>query len=76
MKNYVPILITLPADLVSNLDQASEALGWTRMALIRRCIIRDMQFVLQQELPRIIRATESDDHAHWLSRTMRPLQSR
>ena len=75
MKNYVPILITLPADLVSSLDQASEALGWTRMALIRRCIIRDMQFVLQEELPRIIRATESEDHAHWLSRTMRPFRS-
>ena len=40
------------------------------MALIRRCIIRDMRFVLQQELPRMVRATESDGHAHWLSRTM------
>jgi hypothetical protein len=69
MKDYVPILITLPAHLVSKLDQASEALGWTRMALIRRCIIRDMQFVLQQEVPRIISATESDDHGEWLDRT-------
>jgi hypothetical protein len=34
-----------------------------------------MQFVLHEELPRIIRATESEDHAHWLSRTMRPFRS-
>jgi hypothetical protein len=75
MKDYVPILITLPADLISDLDQASEALGWPAW-LTRRCIIRDMQFALQQELSRIVRATESEDHAHWLSRTMRPFQSR
>jgi len=73
MKNYVPILISLPPDLVSKLDQASTALGWTRMALIRRCIIRDMQYVLEQELPRVVKAQELDDHAAWLSRTMRPL---
>jgi hypothetical protein len=73
MKNYVPILISLPPDLVSKLDQASTALGWTRMALIRRCIIRDMQYVLEQELPRIIKATEPDDHFHWINRMMRPL---
>lgn len=55
------------------LDQASIALGWTRMALIRRCIIRDMQYILQQEIPRIVNAQELDDHPAWLSRTMRPL---
>ena len=72
MKGYVPILVTLPPDLLTQLDQASDAFGWTRMALIRRCIIRDMQYVLQQELPRIKRAIQSDEHAAWLSTTMNP----
>ena len=54
MKDYVPVLITLPADLVQNLDRASQALGWTRMALIRRCIIRDMQYVLQHDYPSFV----------------------
>lgn len=72
MKGYVPILITLPPDLVANLDQASEVLGWTRMALIRRCIIRDMQFVLDRELPRIKEARGSGDYAAWIIRTMSP----
>lgn len=76
MNDYVPILISLPPDLVCKLDQASSVLGWTRMALIRRCIIRDMQYVLEQELPRIIRATRSDDHAAWFNRTMWPYQRR
>ena len=47
MKSYVPLLITLPPNLVADLDQVSEALEWTRMALICRCIIRDMQYVIR-----------------------------
>jgi len=74
MKSYVPILITLPPDLVENLDQASEALGWTRMALIRRCIIRDMRYVLERELPRIKEARGLDDHAAWFSQMMNPFR--
>lgn len=74
MKDYVPILITLPADLVRKLDHASDALGWTRMALIRRCIIRDMHYVLQQELPRIKKASAPDDHAAWFSQAMKPFR--
>lgn len=75
MKSYVPLLITLPRNLVAELDQASEVLGWTRMALIRRCIIRDMQFVLERELPRIKEAKGSDDHAAWIARMLRPFNS-
>ncbi len=73
MKDYVPVLITLPADLVQNLDRASQALGWTRMALIRRCMIRDMQYVLQHELPKLRSAIDSEGHNEWLTRTMRGL---
>jgi hypothetical protein len=39
------------------------------MALIRRCIIRDMQYVMQQEVPRIKEATDPGDHAVWFSQT-------
>ena len=75
MKGYIPLLITLPAALVAELDQASEVLGWTRMALIRRCIIRDMQFVLERELPRIKEAKGSDDHVAWIIRKIHPFSS-
>jgi len=72
MKDYVPILISLPPDLVSQLDKASSVLGWTRMALIRRCIIRDMQYVLERELPGIIKAKGAEDHFYWLQQAMKP----
>jgi len=75
MKGYIPILITLPAALVAELDQASEVLGWTRMALIRRCIIRDMQFVLERELPRIKEARGSGEYAAWIIRRIQPFSS-
>jgi hypothetical protein len=44
------------------------------MALIRRCIIRDMQYVLERELPRIIAAKEPEDHAAWIISTINPLR--
>jgi len=69
MKEYIPLLITLPRNLVADLDEASKVLGWTRMALIRRCIIRDMQYVLERELPRIKEAMDPGDHAAWFSQT-------
>ena len=74
MKDYVPILISLPPNLVSQLDKASSVLGWTRMALIRRCIIRDMQYVMSHELPRIVKAAQSEEHGLWLMRMIRPFQ--
>ncbi|CEJ84148.1 hypothetical protein HYPGJ_20113 [Hyphomicrobium sp. GJ21] len=45
------------------------------MALIRRCIIRDLQYVLKQELPRIVKAQEPDDHFHWINRMMQPFRA-
>jgi hypothetical protein len=45
------------------------------MALIRRCIIRDMQFVLGRELPRIKEAKGSDDYIAWIIRKIQPFSS-
>src|SRR5690348_896987 len=76
MKHYKPILITLPQDLVHDLDQASDALGRTRMALIRRCIIRDLQYVAQHELPKLQQAQETllENHRTWSLRKINPLR--
>jgi hypothetical protein len=72
MRNYKPLLITLPCNLVADLDRASEAFNWTRMALIRRCIIRDMQYVLQAELPKLSLINSPADHASRVHGMMRP----
>ena len=48
-----PILIHLPTDLISQLNDVSSEMGIARAELIRRCLIRDLSFVIDVELEQL-----------------------
>jgi len=67
------ILITIPLSLASDLDRAASALHWTRSDVIRRCLSRDIQYLLHYEIPALSSAHEPvlADHKDWVSNTFR-----
>ncbi len=46
------LLIKLPTSLVGQLDEAAAVLGMTRIDVIRRSLVRDLQYVVCEELER------------------------
>ncbi len=46
------ILIKLPTSLVEQLDEAAAVLNLTRVDVIRRSLMRDLQYVTHEELER------------------------
>ena len=68
MENHRPILLNVPLRLLQRLDVASKALSVTRSELIRRSLTRDLDFVLEHEVPRFAKAREDAGGAYsrWL----------
>lgn len=64
------VLLHLSPSLLNSLDQAAEALGMTRSAVIRRSLSRDLQFILNQEAVRTaaFNRAKDEDYAQWASK--------
>jgi metal-responsive CopG/Arc/MetJ family transcriptional regulator len=69
LKNHKPILINIPLKLLRQLDDAAAQLSLCRSELIRRCLKRDLTFILDRQLHRFNEAKQSTmhDYAHWSS---------
>lgn len=69
-KSIKPILINLPIDLVRQLDEAANLLGMYRTDIIRKCLSRDIQYVLQVEAPKSLKIKQNlhDEYPGWVDR--------
>ena len=65
-----PILINLDLQLVKSLDDAAHRLGMNRTDIIRKCLSRDIQYVLQIEVPKSTKLKQelSDQYPGWMNR--------
>ena len=68
MESYKAVILNIPFQLLDRLNHAARGLSLSRSELIRRSLSRDLDFVLQQEVPRLSKAREeaSYDYARWL----------
>jgi hypothetical protein len=68
LDTYKPILLNVPLGLLQRLNQASAAMRISRSALIRRCLSRDLEFVLRCELSHLAEANEQSalDYFRWV----------
>ena len=55
------ILIQLPSSLVDQLEEAASVLNMTRVDVIRRSLMRDLQYVVSEELKRTRRHNERQE---------------
>jgi len=64
------ILINLDLQLVKSLDDAAHRLGMNRTDIIRRCLGRDIQYILQVECPRSVKLKQElhDQYPDWMNR--------
>jgi hypothetical protein len=62
------ILLSLKPETVAMLDQAAKILGMCRSDVIRRSLIRDLDYVMSHEVPNMQRFHEETKVAHggWL----------
>jgi len=65
-----PILINLDLQLVKSLDDAAHRLGMNRTDIIRKCLSRDIQYVLQVEVPKSAKLKQelNDHYPTWMNR--------
>jgi predicted transcriptional regulator len=55
------LLIKLPSSLVQQLDEAAAVMNIARVGVIRRSLMRDLQYVVSEELERTRRHQERQD---------------
>ncbi len=69
MQQAKRILVALPVELVLKLDEAAEVLMMTRTDIIRRSLLRDMDFITENELQRARRHQQEtrDIYEEWQS---------
>ena len=63
------ILLSLKPETVAMLDQAAKILGMCRSDVIRRSLVRDLDYVMNHEVPNMQRFHQETEVAHgsWLS---------
>jgi len=63
------ILVQLSSSLVDQLDEAALVLNMTRVDVIRRSLLRDLQFVVSEELERTRRHQQNQQkrYLEWAS---------
>ncbi len=63
------ILLSLKPETVTMLDQAAKILGMCRSDVIRRSLVRDLEYVMSHEVPNMQRFHQETEVAHggWLS---------
>ena len=71
-----PVLIYFPFELLTQMDAAAEKLAVSRSELARRCIRRDLDFLIQHEVSLMARFDEEvqADHNAWIKRNPEPQQ--
>ena len=67
--NSRKILLSLKPETVAMLDQAAKILGMCRSDVIRRSLVRDLDYVMSYEVPNMQRIHQETEVAHgsWLS---------
>ena len=70
-QNTKAVLLNLPVSLVDQLDQAANVLQLTRTDVIRRSLLRDLQFITNHELGRAIasRIDQDSDYSLWVAQS-------
>ena len=68
MQNHRAILLNVPMELLTRLNEASTAMDVSRSEFIRRALTRDVEFVLEHEVLLVSRAKEQTtlDFTQWL----------
>ena len=63
------LLLSLTDETVAALDEAASALGMCRSDVIRRSLNRDLKYVMNYEVPDMLRFHQETAavHANWLS---------
>ena len=63
------LLLSLTDETVAALDEAAKALGMCRSDVIRRSLTRDLRYVMNYEVPDMLRFHQETAavHANWLS---------
>jgi hypothetical protein len=64
MRPTRPILINLPLGLLANLDEAATVLRLTRTDVIRRSLLRDLDYVVRYELQRTLEHRQKEEEAY------------
>jgi len=54
------ILLTLDDSTKQQLDYAANLLRTSRLAVIRKCLKRDLEFLINEEGPKILQAREAE----------------
>lgn len=69
METRKAILVQLSSSLVDQLDEAALVLNMTRVDVIRRSLLRDLQFVVSEELERTRRHQQNQQkrYLEWAS---------
>jgi hypothetical protein len=70
MSDYTrKILLSFTPELVATLDTAAQVLGMCRSDVIRRSLVRDLDYVMRHEVPNMQRFHQETSIAHtrWLS---------
>ena len=67
------VLVKIPIALLDRLDHAAEVLGMTRSDIIRRSLLRDIEFILQHEVERTkqYHTARETDYQLWSARKSR-----
>jgi len=63
------ILLSLPQAVVAQLDEAAKVFSMCRLDVIRRSLMRDLQFVIGHEIPNAhrIKLQTVDAYREWLT---------
>ena len=63
------LLLSFTDETVAALDEAANALGMCRSDVIRRSLIRDLRYVMNYEVPDMLRFHQDTAavHTNWLS---------
>ncbi len=69
------ILLSLPQTVVDQLDEAAKVFSMCRLDVIRRSLARDLDFVLNHEIPKLRRWNEeiASDYSGWVTGSLRRL---